>query len=82
MTPFSSVSIVGFEQVKVSRVLWMIHSNFNNNRGKNVHEKYLQLLYNDKTSSYEELQYKEVLVSIHHGVFQVDCESAIAILST
>ena len=62
-------------------LVWMIHRRFNNNRGKYLHETYPQLIYSDKTSSYEELLDKDESVSIHEGLLQVDCESGIKILS-
>ena len=62
-------------------LVWMIHRRFNNNRGKYLHKINPQLIYSDKTSSYEELLDKDESVSIHEGLLQVDCESGIKILS-
>ena len=61
-------------------VEWIIHSRFNNNRGKYFNETCPRLAYSDKASSYEELLDKDKSVSIHQGLFQVDCESDIKIL--
>ena len=37
------------------RLMWMLHSRKNNNIVRNLHERYLRLIYYDKNSSYEEL---------------------------
>ena len=58
----------------------MIHIRFNNNRSKDLHETCPRLIFCDKASSYEELLYKDELVSIHQGLFQIDCESGIKLL--
>ena len=44
----------------------MIHSRRNNNIIRNLHERCLRLIYNDKNYSYEELLTKDGSVSIHH----------------
>ena len=36
-------------------LIWMIHSPFNNSRGKYLHETCLRLIYSNQTSLYEEL---------------------------
>ena len=36
-------------------LIWMLHSRWNKNAIKNLHERYLRLICNDKNSSYEEL---------------------------
>ena len=46
--------------------MWMLHSRKNNNIVRNLHERYLRLIYYDKNSSYEELLTKDGSVSIHH----------------
>ena len=43
----------------------MLHSRCNNNKIKYLHERCLQLIYNDKPSSYQELLQKGGSVSIH-----------------
>ena len=45
----------------------MLHSRRNNSIIRNLHERYLRLMYNDKNSSLEELLTKDGSVSIHHG---------------
>ena len=45
----------------------MLHSRRNNNIIRNLHERCLRLIYNNKNSSYEELLTKDGSVSIHHG---------------
>ena len=49
----------------------MFHSCKNNTKINNVHEKFLRLIYSDKTSSYEELLEKDGLVSIPNRNLQV-----------
>ena len=49
----------------------MFHSCKNNTKINNVHEKFLRLIYSDKTSSYEELLEKDGLVSISNRNLQV-----------
>ena len=51
-------------------LVWMLHSRRNNNIIRNLHERCLRLVYNDKNSSYEELLTKDGSVSIHHGNIQ------------
>ena len=46
-------------------LIWMIHSRYNNNKIKNLHERCLRLTCCDKTSSYEKLIEKDDSVSIH-----------------
>ena len=48
----------------------MLHSRRNNNIIRNLHERCLRLIYNDKNSSYEELLTKDGSVSIHHRNIQ------------
>ena len=51
-------------------LVWMLHSRKNNNIIRNLHERYLRLIYNDKNSSYEELLTKDSSVSIHNRNIQ------------
>ena len=48
----------------------MLHSRRNNNIIRNLHERCLRLIYNDKNSSSEELLTKDGSVSIHHRNIQ------------
>ena len=52
-------------------VVWMLHSCRNNNFMRNLHERCLRLIYNDKNSSYEELLTKDGPVYICHGNIQL-----------
>ena len=61
-------------QFSYNPLIWIIHSRFNNNRGKYLPETCLWLIYSDKTSLYEELLNKFESISIHQGLFQVCCE--------
>ena len=47
----------------------MLHSRRNNNI-RNLHERCLRLIYDDKKSSYEELLTKDSSVSVHHRNIQ------------
>jgi len=51
-------------------LIWMLHSRYNNNKIKHLHERCLRLTYCDKKSSYEELLEKDSSVSIHHRNIQ------------
>ena len=51
-------------------LLWMLHSRRNNSIIRNLHERCLRLIYNDKNSTYEELLTKDGSVSIHHRNIQ------------
>ena len=48
----------------------MLRSRRNNNIMRNLHERCLRLIYNDKDSSYEELLTKDGSVSTHHRNIQ------------
>ena len=48
----------------------MLHSRRNNNIIRNLHERCLRLIYDDKKSSYEELLTKDSSVSVHHRNIQ------------
>ena len=51
-------------------LLWLLHSRRNNSIIRNLHERCLRLIYNDKNSTYEELLTKDGSVSIHHRNIQ------------
>ena len=51
-------------------LIWILHSQGNNNKIKHLHERCLRLIYNDKKSSYEELLIKDGTISIHHRNIQ------------
>ena len=46
-------------------LIWMCHNCSNNWKINMVHERYLQIIYNDKKSSFAELLNKDTSVSIH-----------------
>ena len=48
----------------------MLHGRQNNKKIKHLHERCLQLIQNDKLSSYEELLEKDWSVSVHHRNIQ------------
>ena len=47
-------------------LIWMLHSRSNNNKIKNLHERCLRIIYNDKQSSHEELLIKDGTFAIHN----------------
>ena len=51
-------------------LIWMCHNRTYNNKINRLHERCLQLLYNDKRSSFEDLLEKDHAVSIHHKNLQ------------
>ena len=51
-------------------LIWMLHSQSDNNKVKELHKRCLELIYNDKQSSYEELLIKDSTVSIHYRNIQ------------
>ena len=51
-------------------LIWMLHSRSNNNMIKQLHERCLRIIYNDKQSSFEELLIKDGTVSMHHRNIQ------------
>ena len=53
-------------QFNYSPLIRMLHSRRNNNIIKNLHERCLRLIYNDKNLSYERFLTKYDSVSIHH----------------
>ena len=57
-------------QLNYCPLIWMLHSRRNNNIIRNLHERCLRLIYNDKNSSYEELLTNDGSVFIHHRNMQ------------
>ena len=53
-------------QFNYCRVIWMFHSRALNNKINRLHERWLRTLYNDKTSTFNELLEKDNSVSIHY----------------
>ena len=53
-------------QLNYCSLIWMLHSCCNNNKIKYFQTRCLQLIYNDKSSSYDELSQKDGSVPIHH----------------
>ena len=51
-------------------LIWMLHSHQNNNKIKQLHERCLRLIHNDKLSFYKELLEKDGSVTIHHKNIQ------------
>ena len=51
-------------------VIWMCHSRALNNKINRLHERYLRIIYNDKTSTFKELLEKDDSVSIHYRNIQ------------
>ena len=51
-------------------LIWMFHSRQLNNRINRIHKRALQTVYNDKTSTFEELLTKDNSVLIHHKHLQ------------
>ena len=51
-------------------LIWMLHSRSNNNEIKQLHERCLRIIYNDKQSSYGELLIKDGTISKHHRNIQ------------
>ena len=47
-------------------LIWMIHRRGLNNKINSLSEKALRITYSDKSSSFQELERKDNLVSIHH----------------
>ena len=52
-------------------LIWMFHSHANNNKINRLHERCLRIIYNDKTTSFEDLLEKDSSVSIHDRNLQV-----------
>ena len=51
-------------------LIWMLHSQGNNNKIKHLHEGCLRIVYQDNQSSYENLLVKDGTVSMHHRNIQ------------
>ena len=51
-------------------LIWMFHSRNLNNKINRLHEHCLRVIYNDKTSSFEQLLENDNSVSIHHRNIQ------------
>ena len=51
-------------------LIWMFHSSNLNNKTNRLHERCLRVIYNDKTSSFEQLLASDNYVSIHHSNIQ------------
>ena len=51
-------------------LIWMFHSRNLNNKINRLHERCLRVIYNDKTSSFEQLLENDNSVSIHHRNIQ------------
>ena len=52
-------------------LVWMFHSRGSNDRINKIHERALRSVYNDTTSTFEELLIKDNSVNIHHRNLQV-----------
>ena len=57
-------------QFNYCSLIWMCHSRKLYHKINRLHEKRLCIIYNDKTSSYEELLSKDGSVSMHHKNLQ------------
>ena len=57
-------------QFNYSPLIWMFHSRNLNNKINRLHERCLRVIYNDKTSSFEQLLENDNSVSIHHRNIQ------------
>ena len=53
-------------QFNYSPLIWMCHNSSSNNNINRLHERCLCLIYNDKSSYFEELMVKNESFSIHH----------------
>ena len=57
-------------QFKYCPLTWMFHSRKSNNKINRIHERALRIVYDDYTSSFEELLNKEESFSVHHSNIQ------------
>ena len=57
-------------QLNYCPLIWMCHNRTYNNKISRLQERFLQLIYNDKRSSFEDLLEKDNSVSIHHKNLQ------------
>ena len=62
------------EQFNYCPLMWMLHSRRNNNTIRNIHERCLALIYDDKNSPYEGLLTKDDSVSIKSLEMKHKCE--------
>ena len=53
------------EQFSYCPLIWIFHSRIMNNKTNRLHERYMRLIYGDKTSSFEELLEQDKNASIH-----------------
>ena len=51
-------------------LIWMFHSSNLHNKTNKLHKRCLRVIYNDKTSSFEQLLANDNSVSIHHSNIQ------------
>ena len=58
-------------QFSYSPLTWMFHSRKSNNRINRIHERALKTVYNDYTTTFENLLLIDNSVSIHHRNLQV-----------
>ena len=47
-------------------LIWMFYGRIDNDNVNKLHEKYLRIIYSNKSPSYEELLGKDSSVSLHH----------------
>ena len=57
-------------QLNYCPLIWMCHNRTYNNKISRLQERFLQLIYNDKRSSFEDLLEKDNSVSIQHKNLQ------------
>ena len=48
-------------------IIWMFHNGSLNNKINRLHERCLRIIYNDRSSNFEELLNKDNSVSIHYN---------------
>ena len=58
-------------QFSYCSLLWMLYSRRLNNTINSKHERTLKIPYQDNTSAFQELLYKDNSVSIHHRTLQI-----------
>ena len=66
ITPYMTVT----KRRILMNAIWMFHSRNLNNEINRLHERCLRVIYNDKTSSFEQLLEKDSSVSIQHRNIQ------------
>ena len=57
-------------QFSYCRLIWMIHNRFLNNKINDIHERALRIIYNDYSSSFQDLLTKDESVTIHQPNLQ------------